>query len=392
MTNHAGKATQALVFSSIVLFISACAVFWYAAKTARQADSSSEGKGSEITVAINNRECSPNEITVPAGRTVFTIINQSTRTLEWEILDGVMVVDERENIAPGFSQKMRVKLRPGQYEITCGLLTNPHGKLVVTPSAESDAEDKRPPLASFLGALAEYQVFLALEVDELDAAVQELETALSSGDLALIRQAYAGAHRSYKSVEAVVAAFSDLDLRINAQADSFEQQEDDASFRGFHRVEVELFKRHDIPAALMATQDLKSDTTEIRQRLISLQPMPQMLSMYAVRQLERTAFSLDHGGEERYSNTELANLQGVFEGTSKAAQVFMPLLLKASPRLHQQIESLLQTFERNLQDFEGLDDRWGREDLSEGQRKQFASIVHDLAIAMSGINSTLGLE
>lgn len=42
-----------------------------------------------------------------------------------------MVVEERENIAPGFSQKMTANLQPGEYDMTCGLLTNPKGKLIV---------------------------------------------------------------------------------------------------------------------------------------------------------------------------------------------------------------------------------------------------------------------
>ncbi len=55
----------------------------------------------------------PNAITVPAGRSTFTIVNNSDRALEWEILDGVMVVEERENIVPGFSQTLQAKLKAG---------------------------------------------------------------------------------------------------------------------------------------------------------------------------------------------------------------------------------------------------------------------------------------
>ncbi len=59
-------------------------------------------RGQVADVTIQGNACDPNEITVPAGRTTFTIVNKSNRALEWEILDGVMVVEERENIAPGF--------------------------------------------------------------------------------------------------------------------------------------------------------------------------------------------------------------------------------------------------------------------------------------------------
>jgi iron uptake system EfeUOB component EfeO/EfeM len=52
--------------------------------------------------------------------------------VEWEILEGVMVVEEKENIAPGFVQKLKANLKAGQYDMTCGLLSNPKGKIVVT--------------------------------------------------------------------------------------------------------------------------------------------------------------------------------------------------------------------------------------------------------------------
>ncbi|MDA4832745.1 cupredoxin domain-containing protein, partial [Enterobacter hormaechei] len=86
----------------------------------------------------------------------FNIVNKSDRALEWEILDGVMVLEERENIVPGFTQTFTAKLNPGTYQITCGLLNNPRGTLTVTPSAEADAAAARPALVAFVGPLAEY--------------------------------------------------------------------------------------------------------------------------------------------------------------------------------------------------------------------------------------------
>ncbi|MFX8397188.1 cupredoxin domain-containing protein, partial [Acinetobacter baumannii] len=62
----------------------------------------------------------------------FLITNKSSRLLEWEILKGVLVVDERENIAPGFKSKLTTKLDPGTYDTTCGVIGNPKGNLIVT--------------------------------------------------------------------------------------------------------------------------------------------------------------------------------------------------------------------------------------------------------------------
>jgi len=93
----------------------------------------------QVKVTVNDKQCEPMTLTVNSGKTQFLIQNHSQKALEWEILKGVMVVEERENIAPGFSQKMTANLEPGEYEMTCGLLTNPKGKLIVKGGATAEA-------------------------------------------------------------------------------------------------------------------------------------------------------------------------------------------------------------------------------------------------------------
>ena len=93
------------------------------AAAASGASSASAASGAAATanadgsfnIAVNDHACDPMELTVPSGQVVFNIKNNSTRKLEWEILKGVMVVDERENIAPSLSDKMTVTLLPGEY-------------------------------------------------------------------------------------------------------------------------------------------------------------------------------------------------------------------------------------------------------------------------------------
>lgn len=59
----------------------------------------------QVKIAVNDKQCEPMTLTIPAGKTQFIVHNNSQKGLEWEILKGVMVVEERENIAPGFTQK-----------------------------------------------------------------------------------------------------------------------------------------------------------------------------------------------------------------------------------------------------------------------------------------------
>ncbi|UPG73234.1 FTR1 family protein [Roseomonas gilardii subsp. gilardii] len=140
------------------------------------------GEASSVTVAITERGCDPGELTVPAGRTVFRIVNRSERVLEWEILDGVMVLEERENIAPGLTQGLTARLEPGTYAITCGRISNPRGRLTVLPAAA--ATPWRPEPRDLLAPMAEYKVHVTLQAMTLKEAVEDLDDALEKGDAA----------------------------------------------------------------------------------------------------------------------------------------------------------------------------------------------------------------
>ena len=84
-----------------------------------------------VALTVTDKGCEPSALTVPPGKTVFKIKNASRRAIEWEILQGYMVVEERENIIPGFVQNITATLEPGSYGMTCGLLSNPKGSLKV---------------------------------------------------------------------------------------------------------------------------------------------------------------------------------------------------------------------------------------------------------------------
>ncbi len=133
----------------------------------------------DIAVAITERSCEPAVLTVPAGRASFVVTNRGARVLEWEILDGVMVLEERENIAPGQSRRLTTQLRPGEYAITCGLLSAPRGRLVVQATAAA-----RPVLTlmDMIGPAAEYRAFLSERSAALASAVDALEQVRTPGE------------------------------------------------------------------------------------------------------------------------------------------------------------------------------------------------------------------
>ena len=136
----------------------------------------------QVKVTVNDKQCEPMSITVNAGKTQFIIQNHSQKALEWEILKGVMVVEERENIAPGFTQKMTANLQPGEYDMTCGLLTNPKGKLIVKGKATEDAA-KANALLDLGAAITAYKAYVTAETAELVKGTKAFTDAEKAGDI-----------------------------------------------------------------------------------------------------------------------------------------------------------------------------------------------------------------
>lgn len=387
---RAPRALRLAVAGSVILMIAAGGLFYYASQVA--ATKRAANAGAETVVNIHAHNCEPNALTVPAGKNAFRIVNRSERAVEWEILDGVLVVEERENIAPGLSQVINANLMPGDYVITCGLLSNPRGTLHVTPTAESDAKAKaRPSMTAFIGPLSEYRVYLSLQGSALIRSTTALQQAIEAGDLAAAQAAYLPARTAYQRIAPAAQRLAELDNAINARADYFEKREADAGFTGFHRIEYALYGQNDLKGLAPVADQLVADIGVLQSRLRGLDMPPERLAGSASKLLRRVADNLPAGGEDHYGHAELVNLQGTYEGTKKISELLQPLLVKAAPALQKRVDERFAAFDAALAPYrEG--EGFKPAPLDEAQRKSLAEPVRALAEELGKVNAALGLE
>jgi len=375
---------------AVLLLLAAGAAFYYASRVSDKARHA-EG-GDKIQVAINAKSCEPNELTVPAGRSVFEIINKSDRTVEWEILDGVMVLEERENIAPGFKQTITAKLAPGEYQITCGLLSNPRGKLTVTATAASEAEKGKLPLTAFIGALAEYQIYLTTEVAEFQKVVAALSAAIASGNLEAAQAAYGPARAAYARIAPVSEAFSDLDTAINARADYFEKREKDAGFGGLHRIEYGLFEQKSVDGLAAVAGKLEQDATVLKERIRGLRISPDRIMAGTASALNRFASTASDEGEDRYAHTDLQALSGLLEGAIKTADVLRPIVEKVDQKAFDGIDKDAASIKSLLgADAQGNGFK-AYDSLSPDEKAKFKDGAAQLAAQFTKLRDQLGVD
>lgn len=385
------RALRWAVAGSVIVMIAAGGLFYYASKVAA---AKRQASNDEVLVTIHPHSCEPNALTVPAGHASFRIVNRSDRAVEWEILDGVLVVEERENIAPGLSQVINANLLPGDYAITCGLLSNPRGTLHVTPTAASEAAAKaRPSMVAFVGPLSEFRVYLSSQGTALIKAVTALEQAIAAGDLSQAQALYVPARAAYQRLAPAAQRLAELDNGINARADYFEHREQDPGFVGFHRLEYALFQQRDLEGLAPVAQRLSADVTTLKQQLLAQSLPPEQLVSLVVRNLNGIAeVRARSGEEERYSHTDLNGFAANLDAARKVVDLLRPLLAKSAADLLPQIDSALSAFDTELNGLKVKDGYASYDSVGTAQRQEIADKAKALAAALDGIDPALGLS
>ncbi|MBS1182349.1 MAG: hypothetical protein H6Q99_2229 [Proteobacteria bacterium] len=346
-----------------------------------------------IAVRVGDRSCEPMDLTVLAGRSVFDIENASNRPIEWEILDGVMVVEERENIAPGFRSLLAARLKPGVYDITCGLLSNPRGKLTVTASAHSDAEKAKPPLKAFIGPLSEYKVYLALQSGQMIRATKVLATTIESGDLAAARAAYAAARTAYRHVEAVSGRIADIENAIDPVAVYLAGREQDPAFTGFHRIEFGLWRANSTADLKPVADKLATDAATLRDRLKAMKFEPADLAGNAAREARRLAEGPVMSGDNLYAGDDLAEFAAAVDGLEKPVSLLLPLTTEASADAAKAVNDAFTATRADLGKLAGQGAApVPYANVSPDARTALAGRFVALADAIDRINPALGLE
>ena len=385
------RALRWAVAGSVIVMIAAGGLFYYASQLAA---AKRKVHGNEVTVTIHPHSCEPNALTVPAGFNSFRIVNASERAVEWEILDGVLVVEERENIAPGLSQVINATLAPGDYAITCGLLSNPRGTLHVTPTAASEASARaRPAMVAFIGPLSEFRVYLSSQGNALIKAVDALSQAIATGDLAQAQALYVPAREAYQRLAPAAQRLAELDNSINARADYFEKREQDPGFIGFHRIEYGLFEQRSTQGLTPIAQQLQANSVLLKQQLLAQSLPPEQLVSIVARTLHNLADTrAGSGEEERYSHIDLNGFAANLQVTHKVVDLLRPLLTKNNADLLRTIDDASAALDAEL---DGLKTAQGfntYDTVNAGQRQQISHKAKALADALDGIDPALGLS
>jgi len=195
-----------------------------------------------LTVSSTDTACDVSTATAASGTLAFEVTNSGSQVTEFYLLasDGLRIVGEVENIAPGAKRSLTVVAQPGDYYTLCkpGMVGDGVGKTAFSVTGEKveatgdDAEQKQQ-------AVASYGAFVKDQVEQLLPAVKTFTAAYAAGDDAAAKKQFPEVRAYYERIEPIAESLGDLDPKIDFR--EVDAVAEGIPWTGFHRIEKDLW-------------------------------------------------------------------------------------------------------------------------------------------------------
>jgi iron uptake system component EfeO len=297
-----------------------------------------EGGISTVNVSLANQSgadaCTPDKNSVPAGPVTFSIKNESAAGItEVELLKDQRILGEKENLAPGLDPvTFTLTLDGGTYQLYCPGAGTDHVDFTVTGAAAA------APTGSAQSILAQgtkdYATYVVTQVDQMNTAVGELNTAVQAGNVDAAKQAYGKARPYYERAESAIEGFvlpgfppEDNAGNLDYLIDMRESTPVDAAvgWSGFHAVERDLWQGGAITDETKKySSDLVTNVGKLQGVVAELEYRPEDLANGAAGLIEEVQSGKITGEEEQFSHLDLVDFAGNVEGAQQAYASLRP--------------------------------------------------------------------
>ncbi|WP_369373906.1 iron uptake system protein EfeO [Promicromonospora sp. Populi] len=373
-----------------------------------------------ITVTSTASACDVSAEQATSGTLAFDVTNSGDQVTEFYLLaaDGLQIVGEVENIAPGASRTLTVTAQPGTYSTVCkpGMVGDGVGHTEFTVTGERvelagpDAELKQQ-------AVDLYAAFVKEQVAQLLPATEEFAGQYIAGEDDAAKAAFPLVRAYYERIEPAAEALGDLDPRIDyREVDAVAEGLD---WTGFHRIEKDLWQPEEgalnSDGETDAYEDWAPSTPEQRAELGGLL-VDDVTELYdfvhsddfttylddqgvdwisngAIALLDEVATGKITGEEDWWSGTDLYDFAANVEGSKMAFSLVRDLTVKQGAdgeELAGQIDEGYTALEDRLADFGSLESGFvAYAELTDADKKDLADLINALAEPLSQLTSTV---
>ncbi|MGI8909318.1 MAG: iron uptake system protein EfeO [Rubrobacteraceae bacterium] len=230
-----------------------------------------------------------------------------------------------------------------------------------------------------------YEEYVAGEIVLLEDRTEPFVDAVLAGEVERAKELYAPAREPWERIEPIAAQLGDYDPEIDAR----EGDVPDEEWGGFHRIEKALWVENTTEGQEKYARGLMEDVRNLRGEIEGLELEPVDLVTGSVELLNEVSAGKITGEEERYSHTDLYDIQANVEGSEAAFDELKPEVAGEDLALANDIEEGFDQVYEELDQYRRGDGWVSYEELDEAERRALSQKVDALAEPLSRAGQVL---
>ena len=234
-------------------------------------------------------------------------------------------------------------------------------------------------------AADEYEEFVVDEVELLEDRTEDFTDAVIAGDLEKAKRLFGPTREPWERIEPIAAALGDYDPNIDAR----EGDVPDGEWRGFHRIEKALWVGNTTEGQERYAERLMEDVENLQEEVEDLELEPVDLVSGSVELLNEVSAGKITGEEDRYSHTDLYDIQANVEGSEVAFEELKPEVAGEDMTLANEVTEGFENVYEELDQYRRGDGWVSYEKLDEADRRSLSQKVDALAEPLSRVGQVL---
>lgn len=359
-----------------------------------------EGDARALTVAATDDGCDVSAADAPAGTLTFDVTNDGDEVTEFYLLadDGLRIVGEVENIAPGTSRALTVSAAEGDYVAACkpGMV----GDGIRSDFTVTASDDDQPAVSASEqelvdAAQANYAAYVEDQVDQLLVATNEFADLVTARDDEAARTLYPQAREHWERIETVAESFGTLDPEMDLREADLEPGQE---WTGWHALEKDLWPEDAVgytpltDAQRTALADALVEDTETLVELVGAPDMTYPIDSIANGSrglLDEVATGKITGEEEAWSHTDLWDFQANVDGARVAYEGVRPIVLENDADLAAELDEEFAALQALLDGYRQGDGFVLYDTVTEEQRRELSDAVNALSEPLSQLTAAV---
>ena len=301
-----------------------------------------------IAVESSATECKVERTEAPSGTLAFSVRNTGTDVTEFYLLaeDGLRVISEIENVGPGLTRELVVRVRPGSYVTACkpGMVGDGIRSAFTVKDSGAVIEPTGDVAQQLTEAETSYVAYVKDQAGSLIAGTKAFADCLHGRRRRPARELYPDVRVHWERIEPVAESFGDLDPLLDAREADLAEGD---TWSGWHYLEKDLwpptpeanggttYEAMTPAERTAAAADLVSWTerlvTQVNAEDFTFEAF--QISNGAKELLDEVASGKVTGEEEIWSHTDLWDFQANVDGAWVAFEVLRNVAEAEDPEL-----------------------------------------------------------